>query len=88
MEISCSLKIIQYAIISYSKNISGLIQFGLEQSNAFILIVITYGRVVKCIFTGGHISLVVALKGPNVVLGLYKCNYSLTVKQDLHTATG
>ena len=35
---------------------------------------------VKLIFTGGHISLVVAFKGPNVILGLYKCNYSFTVK--------
>ena len=31
-------------------------------------------------FHGGHISLTVAFKGPNVILGLYKCNYSLTVK--------
>ena len=29
---------------------------------------------------GGHISLEVAFKWPNVILGLYKCNYSLTVK--------
>ena len=41
---------------------------------------VTYGRRVKLIFTGGHISFVVAFKGLNVVLGLYKCNYSLTVK--------
>ena len=33
---------------------------------------------VKLIFTGGHIGLAVAFKGPNVILGLYKCNYSLT----------
>ena len=33
-------------------------------------------RGVKLIFTGGHISLVVAFKGPCVILGLYKCNYS------------
>ena len=26
----------------------------------------------------GHISLEVAFKGPNVILGLCKCNYSLT----------
>ena len=32
---------------------------------------------VLLIFTGGHISLTVALKGPNVILGLYKCNYPL-----------
>ena len=36
---------------------------------------------------GGHISLMVTFKGLNVILGLYKCNYSLTVKQDLSTAT-
>ena len=35
-----------------------------------------YTRGVKLIFTGDHISLVVAFKGPNVILGLYKCNYS------------
>ena len=29
---------------------------------------------VKLIFTGGHISLVVAFKGLNVILGLYKSN--------------
>ena len=29
---------------------------------------------VKLIFTWGHISLVVAFKGPKVILGLYKCN--------------
>ena len=34
----------------------------------------------KLIFTGGHISLEVAFKGPNVILGQYKHNYSLTVK--------
>ena len=41
----------------------------------------------KLIFTGGHICLAVAFKGPNVILGLYKCNYSLTVKRELSTAT-
>ena len=41
-------------------------------------------RGVKLIFTGGHISLVVAFKGPNVVLGLYKCNYSLTRGKELY----
>ena len=30
----------------------------------------------------------VAFKGPNVILGLYKCNYSLTVKGELSTAAG
>ena len=35
---------------------------------------------VKLIFTRGHISLAVAFKGPDVMLALYKCNYSLTVK--------
>ena len=33
-------------------------------------------RGVKLIFTRSHISLEVAFKGPNVILGLYKCNYS------------
>ena len=46
-----------------------------------------YTRGVKLIFTGGHISLLVAFKGPNVISGLYKCNYSLTVKElKLHPA--
>ena len=35
-------------------------------------------RGVKLIFTGGHISFTVAFKRPKVILGLYKCNYSLT----------
>ena len=43
---------------------------------------------IKLIFTGDHISLEVAFKGPNVILGLYKCNYSLTVKQELSAAAG
>ena len=43
---------------------------------------------VKLIFTGGHISLAVAFEGPNVILGLYKYNYSLTVKQELGAAAG
>ena len=47
---------------------------------------IIYSRGVKLILTGGHISLVVAFKGPKVTLGLYKCNYSLTVKQELGAA--
>ena len=46
------------------------------------------GRGVKLIFIGGHISLVVAFKGPNVILGLYKCYYSLTRGKDLGTASG
>ena len=47
---------------------------------------VVYGRGVKLIFTWGHISLLVAFKGLNVILGLYKCNYSLTVKRELSTA--
>ena len=43
-------------------------------------------RGVKLIFTRGHISLPVAFKGPNVILGLY--NYSLTVKGEVGAATG
>ena len=44
---------------------------------------ILYFRGVKLIFTGGHISLAVAFKGPDVILGLYTCNYSLIVKREL-----
>ena len=45
-------------------------------------------RNIKLIFSGGHISLAVAFKGLNVILGLYKWNYSLTVKRELSTAAG
>ena len=44
---------------------------------------ILYIRGVKLIFTGGHIHLMVAFKEPNVILGLYKCNYSLTRGKEL-----
>ena len=30
----------------------------------------------------------IALKEPNVILGLYKCNYSLTRGKELGTAAG
>ena len=40
-------------------------------------------RGVKLIFTRGHISLEVAFKGPDVILGLCKCNYSLTRGKEL-----
>ena len=43
-------------------------------------------RGVKLIFTGGHISLSVAFKGPNLILELYKYNYSLTRGKELGTA--
>ena len=43
-------------------------------------------RGVKLIFTRGHISLAVAFKGPNVILGLWKGNYSLTRGQELGAA--
>ena len=39
-------------------------------------------------FHWGYISLVVAFKGLNVILGLYKCNYFLTVKQEVSAAAG
>ena len=38
---------------------------------------------VKLYFTGGHISLAVAFKGLNVILGLYKCNYSLILDDNI-----
>ena len=47
-----------------------------------------WSRGVKLIFTQGHISLVVAFKGPNVIWGLYKCNYSLTRGKELSAAAG
>ena len=40
----------------------------------------------KLILTGGHISLAVAFKGPNGILGLYKCNYCLTRDKELSAA--
>ena len=46
----------------------------------------THSRGVRVIFTEGHISLAVAFKGPNVILGLYKCNYSLTRGKELGAA--
>ena len=54
---------------------------------AGFLVDFVYGRGVKLIFTGGRISLTVAFKGPNVMLGLCKCNYSLPVKRELGAAT-
>ena len=42
----------------------------------------------KLIFTGGHISLTVAFKGLNVILGLNKYNYSLTRAKELSSAAG
>ena len=49
---------------------------------------IQYTRDIKLIFTGGHITLMAAFKGPNVILGLYKCNYSSTRGKELGTAAG
>ena len=43
---------------------------------------------VKLILTGAHVSLTVAFKGPNEILELYKCNYSLTRGKELGAATG
>ena len=47
-----------------------------------------YGRGVKLIFTGGHISLTVAFRGPNVTLGPYTWNYSLTRGKELGAIAG
>ena len=46
----------------------------------------TYTRGAKLVFTRGHICLAVAFKGPNGILGLYKCNYSLTRVKELGAA--
>ena len=48
----------------------------------------TQRRGVKLIFTGGHINLEVAFTGPNAILGLYKCDYSLTRRKEVDTAAG
>ena len=45
-------------------------------------------RGVKLIVIRGNISLSVTFKGPNVILGLYKYNYSLTRGKELGSATG
>ena len=45
-----------------------------------ILALYTLSQGCQTHFHQSHISLEVALKGPNVILGLYKCNYSLTLK--------
>ena len=39
-------------------------------------------------FHQGHISLSVASKGPNIILELYKCSYSLTKGKELGAAAG
>lgn len=43
-------------------------------------------RGVRLIFMRGHTSL--AFKGPNVVLGLYTCNYSSAGEKELGAAAG
>ena len=45
------------------------------------------GQGCQTYFHRGHISLAVAFKGPNVILGLYKWNYSLTRGKELSAAT-
>ena len=67
----------QYYCISHStKKIALVLTAQCYIHNLQLCIQISRG--VKLIFMGGHISLVVAFKGPNVILRLYKCNYSLT----------
>ena len=46
------------------------------------------GQAVKLILTGGHVSLAVAFKGPNVTLGLCTHNYSLTRGKELALPLG
>ena len=53
-----------------------------------IILLTYYTRGVKLIFMRGHISLMVAFKEPNVILGLHKCNYSLTRDKEFSTAAG
>ena len=47
-------------------------------SEGTVIVIVCRG--VTLIFARGYMSLAVAFKGPNVILGLCKCNYSLTVK--------
>ena len=47
-------------------------------------VLMSYSRGVKLTVTRAHISLTVAFKGPNVILGLYKCSYSLTRGKELY----
>ena len=47
-----------------------------------------YIRGVKLFFTGDHISLMVTFIGPNVILGVYICNYSLTRVNEFGAASG
>ena len=51
-------------------------------------VLMPHSRGVKLIFPGGHISLPVAFKGLNVILGLCISNCSLTRGKELSTATG
>ena len=53
-------------------NLSNAIPFRRrELSVQFESLWISLDKGVKLIFTGGHIGLTVAFKGPNVILGLY-----------------
>ena len=58
----------------------------IEGSRWFVLLF--YYKGLKLIFTRGYISLAVAFKGPNINLGLYMCNFSLTRGKELSTAAG
>ena len=49
-----------------------------------MLFEMVYFRGIELIFTGGHISLAVAFKQLNVILGLHKRNYSLTRVKELY----
>ena len=51
-----------------------------------LLVTMMEVRGVKLVFPGGLISL--AFKGPNVILGLCRCNCSLTRDKELGTAAG
>ena len=60
----------------------------LRMTEAKRVVLTVLGQSVKLIFTRGHISLEGAFKGPNVTLGLYKCNYSLSRGKELRAAAG
>ena len=58
-----------------------------REKKILVILLVIPCKGIKFIFTGGHISLTVAFKGPNVILGLYKY-YSLPRGKELGAAAG
>ena len=82
-----------YCWFSFHFNMFSLVMqklFILMRSHLFTLSLLSLalGQGCQTHFHQGHISLAVAFKGLNIILGLYQFNYSLTVKRELGTAAG